>query len=73
MNEPEYAAWRDQTIPAYAADKVASGQWSSEESVARSTKEHEELLPLGIATPDNHLFTIEDSDGEDLTELVRTN
>lgn len=64
MKEPEYEEWREKTIPAYAADKVASGQWSTDESVARSAQEHGELLPLGLATPDNHLFTIQDSRGK---------
>ena len=48
--------------PAYAADKVASGQWSEEESLRLSKKEYEELLPQGLTTPDNFLYTIEDSD-----------
>jgi ribosomal protein S18 acetylase RimI-like enzyme len=63
MAQAEYAEWLKATIPAYAADKVASGQWSEDESLNRSTKEHEELLPQGLTTPDNFLYTIEDSDG----------
>ena len=31
------------------------------ESLALSTKEHHELLPQGLATADNHLFTIVDT------------
>jgi ribosomal protein S18 acetylase RimI-like enzyme len=61
MTEAEFAAWRAATIPAYAADKVASGQWSQEESLELSRKEYAELLPQGLETPDNHLFTIIDA------------
>jgi ribosomal protein S18 acetylase RimI-like enzyme len=61
MTELEYAAWLAVTIPAYAADKVASGQWSEDASLELSKKEYAELLPQGLATPDNHLFTITDS------------
>jgi ribosomal protein S18 acetylase RimI-like enzyme len=61
MTNPEYAAWLEESIPAYAADKMASGQWTQEESLARSKKENDELLPQGLQTPDNHLFTIVDS------------
>jgi len=61
MTEPEYAAWLEATIPAYAADKVGSGQWSQEDSLELSRKEYAELLPKGLETPDNHLFTIVDS------------
>jgi len=64
MTQAEYANWLQQTIPAYTADKVTSGQWSADESLQLSTKEHEELLPQGLATPDNYLFTIEDSDSK---------
>jgi len=60
MTEPEYAAWLTVTIPAYAADKVASGQWSEEDSLELSRKEHAELLPQGLETPENFLFTITD-------------
>ena len=61
MTEPEYTAWLEVTIPGYAADKVASGQWSEEDSLALSRKEYAELLPQGLETPDNYLFTITDA------------
>jgi ribosomal protein S18 acetylase RimI-like enzyme len=64
MTEPEYAAWHAQSVPAYAADKVASGQWAEPASLELSRKEFAELLPQGLATPDNHLFTIEDDESE---------
>jgi ribosomal protein S18 acetylase RimI-like enzyme len=60
MTQPEYAAWLAATIPAYAADKVASGQWAEDAALELSTKGYGELLPQGPATPDNHLFTILD-------------
>jgi ribosomal protein S18 acetylase RimI-like enzyme len=62
MTQAEYGEWLKEAIPAYAADKVASGQWSEDESLHLSMKEHEELLPQGLTTPDNFLYTIEDSD-----------
>ena len=61
MTAPEYAEWVEQSITGYAADKVASGQWTAEESLALSRKENAELLPLGLETPGNHLFTVVDS------------
>jgi ribosomal protein S18 acetylase RimI-like enzyme len=60
MIESEYAAWRAEVVPAYASDKVASGQWSRAESLDLSRKEYDELLPQGLATRDNFLFTIVD-------------
>lgn len=63
MTGPEYAAWLAEAIPDYAADKVASGQWSAQASLELSAREYEELLPQGLDTPDNHFFTIVDGQG----------
>lgn len=60
MTESEYAAWLEAVIPAYASDKVASGQWSEQDSLELSRKEYADLLPMGLATPDHYLFTIID-------------
>jgi ribosomal protein S18 acetylase RimI-like enzyme len=58
MTESEHAAWLAEAIPAYAADKVASGQWSRADALERSKKGYAELLPQGLATPGHHFFTI---------------
>ena len=63
MLQPEYDAWVAETIPAYAADKVASGQWPQSTALEQSKKENGELLPQGLATPDNHFFSIVDAAG----------
>jgi ribosomal protein S18 acetylase RimI-like enzyme len=63
MTANEYEEWLLESIPAYAADKVASGQWTDEESLARSKLEYEALLPQGLETSDNHFFTIIDAKG----------
>ena len=62
MTNAEYAAWRVEAIPAYATDKVASGQWAEDAALQLSTKEYEELLPQGLETPDNHLYTVLDEE-----------
>jgi ribosomal protein S18 acetylase RimI-like enzyme len=61
MMQSEYAQWLVASIPAYAADKVASGQWSQAESLERARREHDELLPQALETPDNHFYAIVDS------------
>ncbi len=63
MTAAEYAEWVEESVSGYAADKVASGQWSQAESLALSRKENAELLPLGLETPENHLFAILDARG----------
>jgi ribosomal protein S18 acetylase RimI-like enzyme len=61
MTKSEYDEWVEESISGYAADKVASGQWSQEESLELSRKENHELLPLGLETPENHFFAVVDS------------
>jgi ribosomal protein S18 acetylase RimI-like enzyme len=75
MTNTEYTAWLAEAVSSYAADKVASGQWSQEESVALSTREHKELLPQGLESEGNHLFIIADESSEPVGTLwfaVRT-
>lgn len=69
MNAAEYEAWLPEAIAGYAADKVASGQWSQDESVELARKEHEELLPQGLASTGNHLFKILAPSAEAVGEL----
>ena len=64
MTASEYADWVEQSITGYAADKVASGQWTPEESLELTRKEIADLLPLGLETPGNHLFAVVDSQGD---------
>lgn len=64
MSQDEFLAFAREAVPTFAAEKVASGEWTSEESLERSRKSFEELLPRGRATPDNHFFTIRDPAGD---------
>lgn len=63
VSDAEYAAWVEETIPAYAKDKVASGAWTTEESLEKSRAELESLLPDGRATKDNFLNAVISEDG----------
>ena len=64
MTEAEYACFREAAIPGYAADKVASGQWSAEQSLELSRQAFEELLPEGLRTPNNYLYSVRDDQGQ---------
>ena len=61
MSEVEFSAYVAEAIPEYARDKVAAGQWSEETSLELSRQGYDELLPQGLATPDNHFFTVQES------------
>ena len=64
MTENEFLAFAEEAIPAFAADKTTSGHWSPDEALELSRKSFEELLPHGLASPDNFLFTIRDPANE---------
>lgn len=63
MTLAQFDAFICESVPAYADDKVAAGQWPRSEALARSQAEFDQLLPQGLATPDNLLYAITDGVG----------
>lgn len=63
MSDADFMAFAAATIPAYAANKVESGQWSEQECLKRARKEFEALLPQGRLTAGHHLFNAVDEEG----------
>lgn len=63
MSDAAFAEFVDRTVPSYAAEKVASGQWHQEQSLELARSALQELLPQGRTTAGHHLFTIADSAG----------
>jgi RimJ/RimL family protein N-acetyltransferase len=62
MDPIDYEAFLEEAIVDYADDKVRVGNWQSDEALERSRREFANLLPQGTATPNNHLWMIEDSE-----------
>ncbi len=58
MTPAEYQAWLAQAVDDYAYDKVRSGAWQAEDAVERSRVEFQKLLPDGLASKDNYLYSI---------------
>ena len=56
MRPGSYPAYLAAAIAGYAQDNVAVGRWPQAGAAERSRADFESLLPLGLATPDNHLF-----------------
>jgi ribosomal protein S18 acetylase RimI-like enzyme len=69
MAAADYAAFLASAIPGYAADKVAAGQWSEEESLELSRQNYEQLLPQGLGTPGHHLYCVLDERGQPVGTL----
>src|SRR4029077_6024455 len=58
LTQAQYDAWEPREIAEYAQEHVATGRWSEEEALERSRAEHKKLLPDGLATPDQRLWSI---------------
>lgn len=69
MTPDEFARWRAQSIPTYAADKVRSGRWAEAESLAEAEKEFDQLLPQGLQTPGHTICTLGDDAGQSVGAL----
>jgi len=58
MAEEDLEAHLKQAVPEYAQDHVDAGNWTPEEALARSEKDFHSLLPQGVATPNQYLYSI---------------
>ena len=60
MTETEYQAYLEFDMQRYAEENVKAGNWHPSEALEKSRKEHQRLLPDGLATKSQYLFSIED-------------
>ena len=60
MQPAEFEAYLEDDIQRYAQAHVRAGSWEPSEALKKSRKEHEQLLPDGLASKNQHLFTIVD-------------
>lgn len=68
MTQPEFEAFLERSIPEYAAEHVRAGNWIESESLEKSRKEFEKLLPQGLNSADNFLYTL--YDGEEAVGMI---
>lgn len=64
MTDADFAIFRAAAVTGYAAEKVASGQWSPAQSLELSRKNFDELLPEGLNTVDHYLYCVLDAQGQ---------
>jgi ribosomal protein S18 acetylase RimI-like enzyme len=62
MSETTYDWYLHVCVADYAEQNIISGRWSPTGALELSRREHEKLLPNGIATPNHHLFEVHASD-----------
>jgi hypothetical protein len=61
MQQENYEIFLERSIREYAEDHVRNGNWTAEESLERSRREFEQLLPDGLNSKDQFLFSIIDA------------
>jgi len=64
MTDERFPGYRDHLEAGYAGQIAESGQMSWEDAVEKASEDTGRLLPKGVATPDNYLFTAVDGDTE---------
>ena len=62
MTEAEFGRFEEAAIRDFAQDKIASGEWTAEEALELSRADQERLLPDGLKTANQHLFTGRDAE-----------
>ncbi len=58
MSQEGYESWRETSITGYAEENIVSGRWTSQEAQSRSEQEFAKLLPYGLSTPDNYVYSL---------------
>ena len=67
MDPADFPAYRERSIREYAEEKVKSGNWQESEALEKSRAEFNKLLPDGVNTKNEFIYTIMDeSSGQKL-------
>lgn len=69
MTAAEFGRYLEPTIRTYAREKVIAGEWTPEEALELSRRDHARLLPDGLATRGQFLFMVRE---EPANEVVAT-
>jgi ribosomal protein S18 acetylase RimI-like enzyme len=70
MSQPAFEAYRDNAIREYAQEHVRAGNWKPDEALARSAAEFNQLLPAGVNSPQQHLYSIYDQNSGSVVGML---
>jgi RimJ/RimL family protein N-acetyltransferase len=62
MSQSDFEVYLESAIGHYAQEHVRAGNWSPDQARKLSEDSYHSLLPDGVATPNQYLFTIEDQE-----------
>ncbi len=61
IDPKDFDVFMNQAIDVYTQDNIKSGTWQPDEALEKSREEFHRLLPEGLKTKDQYLFTILDN------------
>lgn len=70
MTDSEFQIYLKHSVETYAQEHVKAGNWSPTEALQKAEKEFQQLLPDGVASTKQHLFTIKDSQTGEKVGLI---
>jgi ribosomal protein S18 acetylase RimI-like enzyme len=62
MTQPEFDKFLSVEIVEYAQEHVTAGNWHPDEALQLSKEEHDKLLPNGLASPNQYLYSIQETE-----------
>ena len=69
IQQKDFEIFLESGIREYAEDHVRNGNWTAEEALERSKKEFEQLLPDGINSQHQYLYSIINEDNNKIGVL----
>lgn len=70
MTEAEYVEFLDSAVVGYAEQKVKAGTWTQHEALGKSRETFAEMLPHGVTSPQNYLYTVRDTQTNDAVAVL---
>ncbi len=70
MTPEEFEPYLTQAIADFAEDNLRAGYSHPSEALQRSEQEFRNLLPEGVATPDQHLYSIKDAESGESVGMI---
>lgn len=60
MTATDFAAWSEQSVAGYAAEKVCSGEWTAATALDLARESFAKILPQGFNTADHYFYLVID-------------
>lgn len=70
MSESDFEMYLERAVRNYADDHVRAGNWHPSEALARSEQQFRQLLPDGVASKDQHVYSIEDTATQAIVGMI---